>query len=262
MTNLRLTGKEFPTAAGPGACRARRARRGLLRALSAGGLLLLAACTYRGDLETPFAQKLTWFSLLNGDDIRSACHEGAPDRLRLVYNGRYQEQLRVYDLVASDPAGPNAGGAELLARVQDADSYNRLGSIDLGSPLSAWQWREARASLSEEEFRRLQRTLEQAGLGEPTPAGTELLSTRFYWIAIACAGGRVWFQAWQHPASDVTRLPFVSLLLAADGTGVPFNAPRPLGADEVALQDPGPLKERERGGFRMVVTENGLGGLP
>ena len=40
--------------------------------------------------------------------------EGAPDRLRLVYNGRYQEQLRVYDLVASDPTGPNAGGAELL----------------------------------------------------------------------------------------------------------------------------------------------------
>lgn len=244
-------GKVFPT---------KRLRRPA--ALSLAGLLLLAACGYQGGgLNAPFSQKLTWFSLLNGDDIRAACAPGAPERLRLVYNGRYHEQLRIYDLVASDPAGPNAGGAELTARVQDAASYNKLGSIDLRSPLSAWQWQEASASLGREDYQRLQRALEQAGLGGPTPVGTELRSTRFYWIAIGCVGGEVWFQAWQDPETDVTRLPFVALLLAADRTGVPFNAPRPLSAAETALREPGPEKERETYGFSMRVDRNGLGGL-
>lgn len=234
------------------------------RALRLGALLgaaALASCTYSGDLETPFAQKLTWFSLLNGDDIRESCGPGAPDRIRLVYNGRYREQLRVYDLVASDPAGPNAGGAELTARVQDAATYNKLGSIDLGSPLSAWQWQRSQASLAPDEFRRLQRALEQAGLGQRPPVGTELRSTRFYWVAIACADGEVWFQAWQHPQTDVTRLPFVSLLLAADGTGVPFNAPRPLSAAEASIREPGPQRDQESFGFSLKVGENGLAGL-
>lgn len=245
------------------AMRRRRSAAGrrILRLCLLSGALLLASCTYRGDLETPFAQKLTWFSLLNGDDIRQSCHAGAPDRIRLVYNGRYHEQLRVYDLVASDSAGRNAGGAELGVRVQDAASYNKLGSISLTSPLSAWQWQRAQASLAPDEFRRLQRALEQAGLGARPPVGSELRSSRFYWVAIACAAGEVWFQAWQHPQAEVTRLPFVSLLLAADGTGVPFNAPRPLSAAEAAIREPGPEKERESYGFSLKVGENGLAGL-
>lgn len=230
--------------------------------LSLACLLLLGACAYRGGgLEAPFSQKLTWFSLINGDDIRAACHEGSPERLRLVYNGRYHEQLRIYDLVASDPAGANAGGAEVTARVQDSASYNRLGSLDLRNPLSAWQWRTASASLGREDYGRLQRALEQAGLGDPPPIGTELRSTRFYWIAVACVGGRIWFQAWQDPESDVSRLPFVALLLAADDTGVPFNAPRSLSAAEAALEEPGPEREQESFGFSMRVAENGLAGL-
>lgn len=229
-------------------------------AVLAGSLLLLAGCTYRGDLETPFAQKLTWFSLLNGDDVRAACAPGAPERIRLVYNGRYQEQLRVYDLVESDRSGPNAGGAQVTVRVQDAASYNKLGSIDLTTPLSAWGWRRSEAMLGPDDYARLKRMLREAGLGARTPVGTELRSTRFYWIAIACLDGAVEFQAWQDPQVDVTRLPFVSLLLAADQTGVPFNAPRQLSAAEAALDEPGPQRDGGYRGFSMRVTEDGLGG--
>jgi len=247
MTKIALMGKAFRTGfAGSG-----------LLVLT----LLLTACSYRGDLATPFAQKLTWFSLVNGDDIRKACGPGAPERIRLVYNGRYQEQLRVYDLVESDPAGGNPGGAELTARAQDSESYGKLGSIQLSSPLDAWQWHSAAASLQPDAYRRLKRALGNAGLGAPAPVGTELLSSRFYWVAVACLEGDIQFQAWQAPQADVTRLPFVAQLLEFDGTGVAFNAPRPLSAAEVAFNGPGPQREQESFGFRLKVGERGLAGL-
>lgn len=234
---------------------------GFGRAAALGLTLLVAACSYRGDLDTPFAQKLTWFSLLNGDDIRGTCTPGAPERIRLVYNGRYQEQLRVYDIVESDPAGRNAGGAQLDVRVQDSASYGKLGSIRLSSPLSAWQWQSAGAELNPEQYRRLKSALQAAGLGAAPPVGTELLSTRFYWVTVACLEDAVQFQAWQAPQTDVTRLPFVALLLEADHTGVAFNAPRALSAADTAFGGPGPQRDQESFGFRAKVGERGLAGL-
>ena len=75
--------------------------------------ILLAGCTYRGDIDNPAVRKVSWFSYLDGTDIRTACAEGAPDSYRLVYNGRYEEQLRSYEITAD-----GAGGAYLVARAK------------------------------------------------------------------------------------------------------------------------------------------------
>src|ERR1700751_6126832 len=65
----------------------------------------LAACSYRGDIDNPVVRKVSWFSYLDGTDIRAACTEGAQDRYRLVYNVRYEEQLRSYEVVADGGGG-------------------------------------------------------------------------------------------------------------------------------------------------------------
>ena len=59
---------------------------GLRKCFIAFLLLLPAGCTTRGAEHDPIARTLTWYSYLNGDDLRAACTAGATDRYRLVYN--------------------------------------------------------------------------------------------------------------------------------------------------------------------------------
>src|SRR5688572_17659370 len=75
---------------------------------------LMAGCAYHGDsvsdLDNPAVQKFAWFSFLDGHDIREACAAlgpKAPARYRLVYNGQYEKQLRVYEIEAQPSGGAN-----------------------------------------------------------------------------------------------------------------------------------------------------------
>src|SRR5690348_16022930 len=81
---------------------------------------LMAGCAYHGgsvtDIDNPVVQKTAWFSFLDGHDIREACAAlgpKAPARYRLIYNGQYEEQLRVYEIEATP-----AGGGSLHARAK------------------------------------------------------------------------------------------------------------------------------------------------
>ncbi len=64
----------------------RRTRRLFLCAALAAPLLVLSACTYRGESDNPVVRRFTWFSYLNGDDIRAACRADTRERYRFVYN--------------------------------------------------------------------------------------------------------------------------------------------------------------------------------
>ena len=61
-------------------------------------VFLTASCTYSGGIDNPFSKKFTWFSYINGDDIRKVCASLGADRYRFVYNGIYQIQTRTYDV--------------------------------------------------------------------------------------------------------------------------------------------------------------------
>jgi hypothetical protein len=97
-------------------CATRRHRSGRVLVLNAGralwnkwarGLALglgigLAGCAYHGSFDDPIQRRFQWFSFIGGDDIKAACRPGSSasiDRYRFVYNGRYAEQLRAYELV-------------------------------------------------------------------------------------------------------------------------------------------------------------------
>lgn len=185
-------------------------------ALAAGAALsLLAACTYSGGIDRPGVQKVSWFSYLNGDDVRNACVPGSVPRWRLIYNGQYEEQIRSYELV-----GDGHGGATYTARVQTPASLTR---VTLDNPLEPWAWKTSEVLLSPPEVQGFETALQQSGAYEPTPRGLRLHSRNFYWILIACRDGAVHYNAWLHPSEGWDRLVFDDWLLRFDETQVAFR---------------------------------------
>ncbi len=229
-----------------------RALRGLSVAMLFGGVL--AACSYTGGgIEKPFAQKFTWFSFLNGDDIRAACAAGGLDRYRLVYNGRYDEQVRSYDIAADA-----RGGGLLTTKVRGSQSLTEISS---SNPLGPWAWQESQVDLTAAQLAKLESALLDDGFYAPAPTGLRLKSRNFYWTGVGCRDGQVYFHAWVYPDAAFTGLSFPALLAASDQSGRPVNQPRPL---PVEARRQGPDR---RGGtapdnnFDLTVGRNGLAGV-
>lgn len=235
------------------AIRSARRRRGVAWTTILAAGLLLAACAYRGGIDEPLTRRATWFSYLDGGDIRDTCAPGAVDRYRLVYNGRYQEQLRSYEVT-----GDGAGGAILVARALAQATLTELRLDDLLAP---WRWRRAEARLSPADMAAFESALQDSGFFAAPPDGLRLNSWEFYWVASGCRNGRFEFSAWVHPSARWNALAFPDLLFARDETGVPVNPPRPLPASERF----GPAGGREERGaetrFSLQVDGKGLGGL-
>lgn len=232
--------------------RARSAAAGRLLA-TAVLALLAAACTYGGNIDSPVTLKATWFSYLNGDDIRQRCSlPAAPDEMRLVYNGEYREQIRSYEVVRT-----TGGEAFFTARVLPRTNLKAITSED---PLGPWRWRRSQRRLSAEEMQALEAALSESGLYRPAPAGLRLPSDGFYWLAVACRDGRLHFNAWRHPSERWRRLSFPEVLLAYDETGVPLRAPSQARSNP---QDRSTEKgEGASARFVLEVGERGLVGLP
>jgi len=59
-------------------------------------------------------RSLNWFSYVAAEDIRAACRPGGRNRLRLVYNALWEEQVRAYEvfLQPDGTAGVNIGVGE------------------------------------------------------------------------------------------------------------------------------------------------------
>lgn len=230
---------------------ARRAA-GLL-ALTAAGFLV-TACAYRGQIDQPATLRATWFSYLEGGDIRAACAPGAVDRYRLVYNGRYTEQLRSYELTAD-----GQGGAILVAR---ALGEANLLAFRLDDPQAPWRWQRSETRLTPEEMSQFVAGLDESGLFGPPPDGLRLNSWEFYWTASACRDGRFHFSAWVHRASNWDAFEGVAeFLFARDQTGLAVNRPRPVSAAE---RFGAPGGKEERGAttrFSLQVDGSGLGGI-
>ncbi len=198
-----------------------------------GGALMLAACAYQGDQSTPGAQKLTWFSYLNGEDIRQGCAEGTLDRYRLVNNAVYEEQLRSYELRLS----PNGGGS-YSARAQGVASLTK---VTLNDPLAPWGWQTSEASLTPEQGAAFKSALADSGFYGPPPVGKRFYSGFFYWWVVACEDGQMHYNAWEYGMPGYAELTFPDWLYALDRTGLAVNPPREIDLDKR-------LRDRNSGG--------------
>ena len=179
-------------------------------------LLATAGCTYQGSgIDNPLTRRSSWLSFVAGDDIRAACGPGGADRYRLVYNGFWQEQVRIYELGLGQPA-------ELSQRVLGRPDLSRISADDLLAP---WRGTTATGLLAPGAYDRLVAAL--AVVSDAPPVGLRLPSDGFYWTAVACRGGRFFHNAWLYPSERFAALPFPPLLAAFDPTGIPFSAPDP-----------------------------------
>ncbi len=214
---------------------------------------LLVGCATEGATSNPLTQRFVWFRYLNGDDIRQNCFPGGPSRYRLVYNGRYQEQLRRYEVIAD-----GAGGGLLDSRVQGRAS---LTGVTLNDVMAPWRWQQAEVRLSPGELAELEAALERSGLFGPPAAGLRLPSAGFYWLAVGCREGKMHLNAWLHPSAEFSALEFPDFLFARDGTGVAVNPPRRIDAAELAFQGTRPAATGRQRNFWLTVGEGGLRGM-
>jgi hypothetical protein len=216
-------------------------------------LLVLGACAYRGDIDQPVTIKATWFSYLNGDDIRAACQGGAPDRFRLIYNGNYEEQLRSYEVTSL-----GGGGAGYKARVMDGSGLD-LTHFSLSDPQSMARWTTSQARLDPEELAGLDGALAASGAFGASPQGLRLASEQFYWVMSACRGGVFYFNAWLYPSPRFDQLVFADVLLRYDRTGIALNPLREVsGAVRFRRNAPG---EERSSHFDVQVGDGGLQGM-
>ncbi|WP_247894262.1 hypothetical protein [Azospirillum sp. B510] len=208
--------------------RRHRTARAIAAAAMAASLLALAGCGSLGPTDNPLARKLTWFSYLNGDDLRSSCGKDGADRFRLIFNADYNRHVRTYDIVRE----ADRGGAAVEAHVIEATDLARL---TLADPFSAARGRTATLQLDATQYDSFIGRLREDGAFDPPPDGLRLPSNGFYWLISGCRGGQWFFTAYRYPSSRFTDAGFPELLRGIDATGIAFpglpapdDAPRTL----------------------------------
>lgn len=217
--------------------------------------LLVAGCTATGIDTNPVVRKFTWFSYLNGDDVRAACEPGAPDRYRFVYNGVFVRHVRTYDIV------PEADGRTftLTTRVIGPTDVSRIvirRPLDIFAP---GRGTIVETKLTRDDILTLREALAAGGFFESPPRRLRLTSEDFFWLGTACVDGQIAFNAFRWPSARFDQARFPSVLLAWDPTGIPISPPRDVSLLEIfGTSDPD--IRRRHSTFNLTVTEDGLVG--
>lgn len=213
----------------------------------------LAGCAAVGPTDQPVGRTLTWFSYLNGDDLRKGCGTDRNDRFRLVFNADYNQHIRTYDITGD----PEKGGAVVVARVIEAADLARINPAD---PLASWRGQRAETRLTPRQFAEFVLRLADSGAFEPLPERLRLPSNGIYWLINGCRGGTWFFSAYPYPQDRFADIRFAQPLERLDSTGVPFP---PLPAPDRAPRRLPPGNDRtESGGvfFELEVDRDGLVG--
>lgn len=209
-------------------------------------VLTVAGCTVQdaGDIAAPGLRNVKWFSYLNGDDLRRQCDAMSPDRARLVYNGRFLEQVRTYDLTG------RGDGAVLAGRVFRGPAVL---TVTEGEGLGLARGHPWDRGLDAARAERLWAALERAGAFEPSPRLT-LEGREVWWLAVGCRQGEVFFHAWEAGRPDFPDQIFRPLLEVMDPTGIAFAPVRPNNNPEILWDK----NEAQQYRFRVEAAPGGL----
>lgn len=196
--------------------------------------------------DPPILRSLNWFRYVAGADIRAECRPGAADRMRLVYNALWREQVRTYDIVVRPD-----GSAHLSTRVfVDIGNVGEIFVSDPADLLGPWKAKRAEREVSSAERARLDAAFTESAAFGPPPRGRELPSNDFWWTVASCRAGVWGFQAYHHPSDGFARVKFAEPLFALDGTGVRVNPPRRL--------EPAEFRGERTQNWRLAVGQDRL----
>lgn len=224
---------------------------GLLRGAALCALAVLAGCTaWPSSSDNPIVRKFSWFSYMEGGDLKNTCAPGAPSRYRLIYNGIYTEQVRVYNLDLE------AGRLEArLIEPMDLRNFEVEGVSDLLNP---WRGKTAERAMGTVQMNSVLAALEDDGAFGPPAVGVELPSMGFFWTIAACHQGAYHFTGLAWPSEAWDQAHFDDVLFALDPITAPVNPPR-----ETRLRrDPhAGMRYDTQNEFIVKVGEDGLAGF-
>ena len=138
-------------------------------------LILLAGSTafaQRADrnVDMPIVRSFHWFDYVGGDDIRQACGKDGRNRLRLIYNAIYDEQVRSYEIFLQ----PDGTAGLSMGVLANQGNVTNLLVADPGDVFNPWRMRRGERILSADETRDLMGLL-RAAARRTAPAGCGFL---------------------------------------------------------------------------------------
>jgi hypothetical protein len=164
--------------------------------LATAAALFLSGCATFGAIDDADAGKLTWFSYVNGEDLRAQCSREAPDRYRLIYNSKSSAQLRSYEVQGAGD-GRDGGGAVVEARIIPAEALWQRNPEDA---LEAGEVASTRLYLSPDQFERLTLTLAESGVFDGPSLSFRMQAGGVFWLASGCHDGTYFLTAFSNPS--------------------------------------------------------------
>ncbi|MDH5771861.1 MAG: hypothetical protein OEY84_01880 [Rhodospirillaceae bacterium] len=215
------------------------------------GAMAISSCAaVPGVDDDPIMRKLSWFSYINGDDMRPNCTAGAGENYRLVYNGIYTEQLRIYQV-----GGKENNFSVRVINAPDLSDISVAGGTDLLNP---WRGLKKEKNISSDEIIKLTAAMENDGVFGSPAVGLRISSKGFFWTIAACHEGNFYFTALRWPGEKFENATFPAALLALDESNIKVNQPRTVRASNVVNQSQTSKKVE---GFTLEVGKDGLVGI-
>ena len=218
------------------------------------------ACAQRLDraVEQPIVRSLNWFSYVAAEDIRAGCQPGGRNRMRLVYNALWEEQVRTYELFLQ----PDGTAGLTIGVLVDQGAATNVSNIiigELGDVTGPWRMRRGQRALDAGQTSELMRLFQASAAFGPPRDGLRLPDNDFWWTVASCRNGVWGFQAYHYPTDRFANVRFAEKLFGLDNVAVAVNRPRNLEPAELR-RDPIMLRPgRERADrWMLVVGKDGL----
>src|SRR5437899_6463412 len=116
------------------------------------------------NVELPIVRSVHWFDYVGGNDIRAACGKDGRNRLRLVYNAIYDEQVRTYEIFLQ----PDGTAGMTVGVLANQGNVSNLALFDGSDVLNPWRMKRGERILTVAATRDLLGLLQaNAAVGPP-----------------------------------------------------------------------------------------------